>query len=556
MSIDILVDEALRIQSAEEGKKAEDETVSHREGDVLSSRSTCVLPAIAANSGSWGRNRPSSTSGRNRPSSSCGGSNLERSFASVREDGSPLADFKRKTAERVSAHCQLVRKKRNASKPKKYAHIDVDAHVQWTKQQVREVTLRPFRNAPGERPARVAVVGAGPVGLWVSVLMAREHSFLADTHVGAPRITRTPSAPSIDLFERRGPESFGSRRIVLAMSNASQDLLNRHLVSDRCITSNHAFSPTCSINFIEATLRENFDRYACARFGKFNFDAEIGDPESLFDHGYDVVIVAGGRQSLPDDWRQPRGLDLCTNNSEMALSIKFASGPGAVRHHSLAESSLARLGHQVFIRPGASDSEGYVWILGLPSEFAAKARAKLASHVSFTHFLELRAILGELLETCNPEEIVEALDVSPVDGKTTPAESASEPCSPKLASSRSTMNGEWLSQLLNLLDETLRPVSVTARVTTAAYWRSTEVVHLARDWDGNAKGWLVLVGDAACGRPFHLGTNLNGHFADIVSLVRGTSWSRWDPEGQPFRKYVERYRVRTSTPGFKRTFHA
>jgi hypothetical protein len=40
---------------------------------------------------------------------------------------------------------------------------------------VLERQLSLYQLEPGTRPARVAVVGAGPAGLWIAVLLAREH---------------------------------------------------------------------------------------------------------------------------------------------------------------------------------------------------------------------------------------------------------------------------------------------------------------------------------------------------------------------------------------------
>ena len=55
-----------------------------------------------------------------------------------------------------------------------------------------------------------------------------------------------------------------------------------------------------------------------------------------------------------------------------------------------------------------------------------------------------------------------------------------------------------------------------------------------------------MAGDAACGRPFFLGSTLNGHLHDLVTLVQGTNWSAWDPDAaDPFRKYRERIKLRT-----------
>ena len=90
---------------------------------------------------------------------------------------------------------------------------------------------------PLPRGARVAVVGAGPVGLWVAVLLARASAKLFPTQQGF-RISRQEQAPSIDVYERRDGEQKG-RRVVLAISNVSQDLLNSRLLEGRELAAHH-----------------------------------------------------------------------------------------------------------------------------------------------------------------------------------------------------------------------------------------------------------------------------------------------------------------------------
>ena len=57
---------------------------------------------------------------------------------------------------------------------------------------------------PGQEPlvpgtTRVAVVGAGPVGLWIAVLLARAHARFFQTSSGF-RISRHPQAPVINVI--------------------------------------------------------------------------------------------------------------------------------------------------------------------------------------------------------------------------------------------------------------------------------------------------------------------------------------------------------------------
>merc|ERR1719487_860760 len=62
-----------------------------------------------------------------------------------------LSDFRRKTLERVAAHCKVLRKKRSDrdSQPKKYGHIDVEEFRRETQKWVNQRQLAVFRVAPG-----------------------------------------------------------------------------------------------------------------------------------------------------------------------------------------------------------------------------------------------------------------------------------------------------------------------------------------------------------------------------------------------------------------------
>lgn len=109
----------------------------------------------------------------------------------------------------------------------------------------------------GRSAARVAIVGAGPVGLWLAVLLARKHASFANGPNGVV-ISRNTNAPTIDVFEKRPPASsgdgkaHGTRAIVLAITPQTSDLLNRHLLGttvDR--NGSYTFAPTSRIGEIE-----------------------------------------------------------------------------------------------------------------------------------------------------------------------------------------------------------------------------------------------------------------------------------------------------------------
>ena len=59
-----------------------------------------------------------------------------------------------------------------------------------------------------------------------------------------------------------------------------------------------------------------------------------------------------------------------------------------------------------------------------------------------------------------------------------------------------------------------------------------------------ASGPTFLIGDAACGRPFWLGSTLNGHLVDLAELVGSTScWNAWEWREHgtaPFKPFLER----------------
>lgn len=100
-----------------------------------------------------------------------------------------------------------------------------------------------------------------------------------------------------------------------------------------------------------------------------------------------------------------------------------------------------------------------------------------------------------------------------------------------------------------MLDTALNAQGVRVGWTEAAYWRSKNVVHApitAPTAVGPPRGPTLLIGDACCGRPFWLGSTLNGHFADLEVLVNEGTWhaSSWAAEGSSaFGAYIERMRA-------------
>mmetsp|Transcript_101208 Transcript_101208/g.179746 ORF Transcript_101208/g.179746 Transcript_101208/m.179746 type:complete len:735 (+) Transcript_101208:99-2303(+) len=435
--------------------------------------------------------------------------------------------------------------------------------------------------AAGERAVKVAVIGAGPVGLWVALLLARKHAQLFSTTAGF-RISRPPLAPTVTVFERRSEGAWGSRKVVLAMSPASQDLLNSHCLSGRENFAQHVFSPACSINFIESKLREEFEKYTAAGFGSIQLGEGVEEPEDLIEE-HDVVFVATGRHWPGEEWRRGRGLQVSVGKEEEAVILKFILEPNPELGKILNEvrGHLGRFdapGQPTYVlRPGPCEEQGWLWILGLTPEMIARVRRAMDD---FRLQQEVRKEEEEAkLSGTQPEEASQqgssAKMELPGEGFTFSSFRAlwtgltrnSVPSSSPRKSGRKVTG---LEAALAYLDKQLRPSSVAPRVVVASYWHSEEVVHRVERPDGSF-GWIVLVGDAACGKPFYLGSNLNGHFQDAMAIL-SAPWMRWAnaqqeaahykdevhskrdalPEGLlPFRKYMEQYRRRIDGIGFR-----
>ena len=95
---------------------------------------------------------------------------------------------------------------------------------------------------------------------------------------------------------------------------------------------------------------------------------------------------------------------------------------------------------------------------------------------------------------------------------------------------------------LRTLDASVKAEGAKAGWTEASHWRSAGLLHTPE----GARGPTILIGDAACGRPFWLGSTLNGHFADVTQLVQSTCWRAWDwlEDGDaPLRGYLDRMRT-------------
>ena len=104
---------------------------------------------------------------------------------------------------------------------------------------------------------------------------------------------------------------------------------------------------------------------------------------------YDVVICAGGRQALSQQWRAERGLTTRLGDTQTALILKFTGAPPGETTQA-GESALTRSiggSGRVYVRPGAVPGEGWAWLLGVPEKQTTRLAAALSvgrsSHASF-----------------------------------------------------------------------------------------------------------------------------------------------------------------------------
>ena len=240
--------------------------------------------------------------------------------------------------------------------------------------RLRRREAQAFAASIGERKgARVAIVGAGPAGLWLAVLIARKHASFAKGPNGLV-ITRRHNAPTVDVFEKRRPgadeRAHGARSIVLAITQQTSALLNRHLHSP------HGFAPISRVGQIERVLLAEFERYAAAGFGRTRFGEEVSDPDELHARGYDVVFVASGRRHVSDAWRAARGMDSLVDSTSAATVFEFWGATPSSDLWACAAAAASRpiAPARLFVRPGADAGRGWIWLVGLPEPLSEKVR--------------------------------------------------------------------------------------------------------------------------------------------------------------------------------------
>jgi len=389
----------------------------------------------------------------------------------------------------------------------KAASDDLEAFRNQTKARLRQSALDTLGITPAEdaggtgfRRRRIAIVGAGPVGLFAAVLLSEKHRSMEVIVGGCQRLVHRPDAPEVVILEGRPQEGHCARTdIRIALSTSTQNLLKSRTKSNRF----HSGMPVAEI---EETLLQRWRKLVPN--GTLRFGEPCRDPAALAAEGYDCVLWAGGRRSLDDATRRDLGCEVRLSETERVIVFQLAeigAGPDlrspALDFSTAVQQASKKPSLRVVLRPGVDGvCAGWLWLFGIPGDaVASRGGGKVGPSASF------------------PEALAGALDES-------------SPSAPALM-----LAAEALQQRL-------RPLECTARWVEAGFWSSDRTVC---ELGGEEGVPVVVMGDAACGRPFYTGTTLNYHLKEVAAMVDEVSWLHDDrPFGcARFQAHERRYQA-------------
>lgn len=413
---------------------------------------------------------------------------------------------------------------------------------------------------PRRARRRIAVVGAGPVGLWVATLIAKQHSRRVKGTAPSEglRFIRSPDCPDIVVLERRAEEEHCARRNVrITLDEHTVSLLNKHTKTNRFVSG-------MALAEIERILLEQWRRLGGK--GSLTYGSHIDSPAALVEReDWDLVLWAGGRNSLDDACRRSLGCSMHIGDAEEIIvfemrgfSLPAASSTKATRQVHLGDlqelaavdltsvackAALAATtqlsacanSYRVVLRaandssPGSGKSAsrkgpvpiGWLWLMGLPAEFKAAKAAAAANRTAAAGDQQPPASLSEALE-------VELKRLGLIGTESGSGNSSVETCGSNAEggiSEAANSSNDWIlglgAAVAALQERVLCPSEVTSRWVDAAYWSSDRVVcSLPGRAPGERNTPLVLVGDSAMGKPFFLGTTLNIHLAEVKAMTR------------------------------------
>mmetsp|Transcript_24402 Transcript_24402/g.44207 ORF Transcript_24402/g.44207 Transcript_24402/m.44207 type:complete len:652 (+) Transcript_24402:17-1972(+) len=437
---------------------------------------------------------------------------------------------------------------------------------------VEQQTSKPSRR-------KIAVVGGGPVGLWAATLIMLRHArrvkrMAAGSGATAAKANsgfiRGADAPEIVIFERRAPEDHCSRRNVrITLDAHTVALLNKHTKSNRFVSG-------MALAEIESILLEQWRRLGGPK--GIQYGSHINTPQEVAQQDdWDLVLWAGGRWSINDATRSDLDCDMRVGEHEEVIVFEMRNFAPSKRQGGkqmedlelLAAADLTfsakhaaekavpmdsevKAAYRIVLRVGQDAQTGeplcWLWFMGLPDELkAAKAAAGPPSrdHCNKCHESIAAALEAELDRLALLPESSEALP--------------------------------WVRRLMAaagaLQDRVMSPGEVSGRWVDASYWSADRVVCSLPPGPSGRIAPMVLVGDAAMGKPFYTGTTLNVHLAEVKSFSR-LPVIRWgQPSGEsssqrrasrftlsadkavtaPFQSYEDRYQqLLLRTPGLQR----
>jgi len=370
---------------------------------------------------------------------------------------------------------------------------------------------RSGRTDHAQRRQRIAIVGGGPVGLWMATLALLRHA-----RRDGKRFHRGRRAPDVVVFEQRPQEQHCSRRSVCIQLDArTVQLLQKH-------TRSESFSSGMALGEIEAILLEQWLRLGGT--GALKYNAHIDNPLDLYEHGdWDLIFWAGGRRSLNEDRRRELGCEVQTGECDKVLVFEMRSFTSSSLGRPILLKDIEQLSssdltscfkgavRQVYLRvapdPSVKKSSSsakplaWLWLLGVPQELKA-SRSEMANRPNGA---PMRSTTHTSLSSAMEAEF-QMYSQSVGDA----AGGAEEP--------------SWMSSVRNGIMELQRkvfdPSEVSLRWVDAGYWSSdTAVCRLPGRTLGRSTP-LVLIGDAAMGKPFYTGTTLNVHLAEVKALSK------------------------------------
>lgn len=164
----------------------------------------------------------------------------------------------------------------------------------------------------GERQRRrIAIIGAGPVGLWAAVLITEKYRYSDGLSGGG----RWPDAPEIVIYEGRPQEKHCSRTdIRISLSPATCNLLNSRAKSKHFCTG-------MPVAEIEERLLKRLKKIAPQ--SRPIFGRPVESPVDLVSDGFDCVLWAGGRRSLDDGLRKALRCEAEVSEAARVLVFQF-----------------------------------------------------------------------------------------------------------------------------------------------------------------------------------------------------------------------------------------